>query len=141
LNSSYTKDCNFFFAGVETFKLVKTPENIDVIRDGHCQEVNAEYLVPGDICSVKFGDKVPADLRIIKSLDLKVNNANLTGEDKDIVLGTESLHQNIEEAKNIAMMGCQITSGNGLGIVFATGELTLSEKFLPIRMLKKLTVF
>lgn len=105
-----------------------TPENVFVIREGLYQEVNVQSLVPGDICSVKSGDKVPADLRIIKSFDLKVNNSNLTGENVDIKLGVDALDENIYEAKNIARMGCHFTSGNGLGIVFATGDSTFFGK-------------
>jgi len=66
-------------------------------------------LVPGDIVKVVGGDKVPADLRILESADLKVNNASLTGENIDIKLGHDANHEELYEAKNIARSGCNFT--------------------------------
>jgi sodium/potassium-transporting ATPase subunit alpha len=73
---------------------------------------------------VSFGEKVPADIRIISSSDLKVNNASLTGENLDIKLGPDALHEDIYEAKNIARSGCNFVNGSGTGIVFSTGDNT-----------------
>lgn len=101
-----------------------TPEKVFVIRDGLMNEVLAETLVPGDICSVKAGEKVPADLRILQSSDLKVNNSNLTGENVDIKLVMSSTADSIYEAKNICRMGCHFTAGTGVGVVFVTGDST-----------------
>lgn len=86
--------------------------------------INANLLVPGDVIKVQGGDKVPADLRIIKFSDLKVNNASLTGENLDIKLVTEAGHLELYEAKNIARSGCNFTQGNGVGVIFATGDTT-----------------
>ena len=101
-----------------------TPQNVTVIRNGLLMEVHAESLVPGDICNVKAGEKVPADVRVLKSSDLKVNNASLTGENVDIKLGADSLSDSLYEAKNIARMGCNFTAGNGIVVVFSTGDKT-----------------
>lgn len=101
-----------------------TAENAWVMRDGNLIEVKARNIVPGDLIKVNIGDKVAADLRIISSSDLKVNNASLTGEDCDIGLGPKAGHDDIFEAKNVAWSGCSFTSGNGLAVVFATGDLT-----------------
>ena len=60
---------------------------------------------------VTGGEKVPADLRVLQSSDLKVNNAALTGENVDIKLGKDANHQEMYEAKNIARSGCNFTSG------------------------------
>jgi len=65
--------------------------------------------VPGDIVKVTGGDKVPADVRILSSNDLKVNNASLTGENMDIKLGPDANHIELYEAKNIARSGCNFT--------------------------------
>lgn len=105
-----------------------TPSTVFVYRDGSLQNVAAESLVPGDIVKVSGGEKVPADLRILQSSDLKVNNASLTGENVDIKLGKEANHELLYEAKNIARSGCNFTSGHGIGIVFTTG--TISSSFL-----------
>lgn len=101
-----------------------TPQNVTVIRNGLLMEVPAESLVPGDICNVKAGEKVPADVRVLKSSDLKVNNASLTGENVDIKLGQDSLSDSLYEAKNIARMGCNFTAGTGIVLVFSTGDNT-----------------
>jgi P-type E1-E2 ATPase len=79
------------------------------MRDGKVIIEDAALLVPGDIIKVTGGDKVPADIRIIISSDLKVNNASLTGENADIKLGPEANHHEIFEAKNIARSGCNFT--------------------------------
>ncbi len=49
-------------------------------RDGRVQVIHAEGLVRGDIVDIKFGDRVPADIRLINVQNLKVDNSSLTGE-------------------------------------------------------------
>jgi sodium/potassium-transporting ATPase subunit alpha len=73
---------------------------------------------------VTGGEKVPADVRVITSSDLKVNNASLTGENVDIKLGSEANHKDLYEAKNVARSGCNFTSGNAVCVVYATGDHT-----------------
>ena len=51
-----------------------------VIRDGTRKQVKSDKLVTGDIVELKVGERIPADLRIIKSIELKVDNSCLTGE-------------------------------------------------------------
>jgi sodium/potassium-transporting ATPase subunit alpha len=101
-----------------------SPSTVYVIRDGQIAEVNAETLVPGDVVKVTGGEKVPADVRVLSSSDLKVNNASLTGENVDIKLGVEANHQTLYEAKNVARSGCNFTSGNAVCVVFSTGDHT-----------------
>ncbi len=93
-------------------------------RDGKLTQVDAALLVPGDVVRVTAGEKVPADLRIVEAEDLKVNNAPLTGEDRDFKLRTEAGHHLIFEAANVAWSGCNFTSGSGVGVVFSTGDGT-----------------
>lgn len=99
-------------------------DKVYAVRDGTMQLVLAEGLVPGDIVKVNSGEKVPADIRILEAVDLKVNNAPLTGENIDIKLGPNANHKTMYEAKNIARSGCNFTSGNGLAVVFLTGDNT-----------------
>jgi magnesium-transporting ATPase (P-type) len=101
-----------------------TADTVRIVLNGEEVVVPAESLVPGDIVNVKLGEKVPADLRILVSSDLKVNNASLTGENVDIKLGKDANHELLYEAKNIARSGCNFTCGNGTGVVFATGDNT-----------------
>lgn len=56
------------------------PENCTVIRDGVKKEILALKLVPGDIVEIKQGQKIPADLRVLFSNNMKVDNSSLTGE-------------------------------------------------------------
>eukprot|EP01035_Chromulina_nebulosa_P030435 gene30435-40443_t len=65
------------------------PTTAFVFRDGTLQNVPVETLVPGDVVKVTGGEKVPADIRVLSSSDLKVNNASLTGENVDIKLGAD----------------------------------------------------
>jgi sodium/potassium-transporting ATPase subunit alpha len=101
-----------------------SPSTVFVYRDNELQNVSADSLVPGDVVKVTGGDKVPADIRVISSSDLKVNNASLTGENVDIKLGAEANHKDLYEAKNVARSGCNLTSGNAVCIVFSTGDYT-----------------
>jgi len=101
-----------------------TPSEVFCYRDGELRTILAADLVPGDLVEVKAGEKVPADLRVVTSSDLKVNNASLTGENVDIKLGPDANHETLYEAKNIARSGCNFTSGTGKCVVFTTGDNT-----------------
>jgi sodium/potassium-transporting ATPase subunit alpha len=101
-----------------------TANTVFVYRDGTLQNVAANTLVPGDIVKVTGGEKVPADMRVLSSSDLKVNNASLTGENVDIKLGPDANHKLLYEAKNVCRSGCNFTAGNGVCVVFATGDNT-----------------
>lgn len=104
------------------------PLSVYCYRDGILNSIPAENLVIGDIVKVSQGEKVPADVRVLEGNDLKVNNASLTGENVDIKLGPNANHERFTEAKNIAMSGCNFTSGNALCVVFATGDNTCFGK-------------
>lgn len=101
-----------------------TANMVCVVRDGKDQVIDVKTIVMGDIVKVVAGEKVPADLRILSSSDLKVNNASLTGENVDIKLGPAALHKELPEAKNIARTGCNFTSGSATALVIATGDYT-----------------
>ena len=110
-----------------------TPEKVLVIRDEKEIEIETIYLVPGDIIYVKNGDKVPADVRILESNKLKVNNASLTGENKDINLTGNIEITTIYEAKNIARMDVilQTEQENVLSLQLGTILfLVISQKVL-----------
>jgi len=95
-------------------------------REGEEKEILAEDLVPGDVIVLKPGDKVPADGRIIESLNLKINEAALTGE----WLAAEK-HSDVLEADtpmadrdNMVYMGTIIEDGEGKAVVTETGIST-----------------
>ena len=85
----------------------------------------AKDLVPGDIVEVNIGDNIPADLIIIKSNEMKVNNASLTGESEELLRVPEESSRNIFESPNVAFFGTACTNGSGTGIVFKTGDNTV----------------
>jgi sodium/potassium-transporting ATPase subunit alpha len=73
---------------------------------------------------VVSGEKVPADLRIVRSDGLKVDNSSLTGEAEPQTRSAEFTHENALETKNIAFFGTFIVEGEGFGIVIKTGDRT-----------------
>jgi len=93
------------------------------IRDGREKQVLQKDLVPGDIIILKEGDKVPADARIIKSSNLRINEAPLTGEWLTAAKHFRTLKQDISIAdrENMAYMGTIVEEGEGIAIVIGTG--------------------
>lgn len=98
----------------------------EVLRDGEKKEVEATELVPGDIVYLNAGDKIPADLRIIVSEDLKIEEAALTGEATSAEKKTDALSEDtvLGDRENMAFSGTSVTSGSGHGVVTSTGEHT-----------------
>lgn len=96
----------------------------NVIRDGKQVEVPVSEVVPGDIVVLGEGDVVPADLRLIESSGLLVDESVLTGEsipvekNADVILPPETP---IYERKNILFKGTLVVRGKGKGVVYATG--------------------
>lgn len=64
---------------MEAFKNFIPPETL-VIRDGRQSKIPAENLVVGDVVIIEFGKRIPADIRILESNGMKVDNSSLTGE-------------------------------------------------------------
>jgi len=98
-----------------------------VIRDGFPSRINSEELVIGDIVDIRPGVTVPADIRLIKSENLKVNEKSLTGEDfisdkYETKLDYEV--SNLAEIKNVVFKGTVTVSGRAKGIVVSTGNYT-----------------
>jgi sodium/potassium-transporting ATPase subunit alpha len=101
-----------------------TPSRCRVVRDGRTLDCAAEQLVVGDVVDVQFGDKVPADLRIIQASNLKVDNSSLTGEAEPIKRCVDCTHENPMESKNIAFFGTFFVEGSGRAVVFQVGDHT-----------------
>ncbi|RUO25735.1 carbonate dehydratase [Aliidiomarina minuta] len=100
--------------------------NALVIRDGEKQQIAAKELVPGDVIVLEAGAKVPADVRLLKSNSLAIQEAALTGESLAIEKETGSLSQDtaLADRRNMAFSGTLITQGQGTGLVVATGSDT-----------------
>ncbi|XP_060583896.1 sodium/potassium-transporting ATPase subunit alpha-like [Ruditapes philippinarum] len=96
-----------------------------VIRNGVKKDIRAAEMVVGDIVDVKFGDRVPADIRIISGHSFKVDNSSLTGESEPCSRTPEFTHENPLETKNLAFFSTNAVEGTCRGIVIKTGDKTV----------------
>ncbi|MEI6422305.1 MAG: HAD-IC family P-type ATPase, partial [Lentisphaerota bacterium] len=97
---------------------------VKVLRNGRTGEISSRLLVPGDIIIIETGNIIPADCRIVESVNLRIQEAILTGESHPIDKTDSALSETdvpIQERLNIALMGTTVTMGRGKAIVFATG--------------------
>ncbi|KAM7534854.1 hypothetical protein Aperf_G00000107226 [Anoplocephala perfoliata] len=101
------------------------PQYAVVIRGGQRIDAPAEALVVGDIIDVKFGDRVPADIRVIKASSFKVDNSALTGESEPQSRTPEYTNENPLETKNLAFFSTNAVEGTCRGVVVATGDRTV----------------
>ncbi len=97
-----------------------------VLRDGQRKIVLAQGLVPGDIVILQSGDKVPADLRLLRVRELQIDESTLTGESVPVEKRVARLEQNtlLADRCNMAYSSTLVTFGSGLGIVVETGDRT-----------------
>ncbi|MGM0482079.1 MAG: cation-translocating P-type ATPase, partial [Pseudomonadota bacterium] len=97
-----------------------------VLRGGARSSVDGEQLVVGDIVLVNAGDKVPADLRLLKANALKVQEAVLTGESMPVEKDTQPVAADaaLGDRECMAFSGTLVTSGGGKGVVVQTGADT-----------------
>lgn len=106
-------------------KLVK--ENAVVIREGKKFTIDVKNLVVGDLVYLEAGMFLPADVRIVQSFNLRVNESLLTGESNLIMKTIDPLEKEnlpIGDRTNMAFMSTMIAAGSGLGVVVATGKNT-----------------
>ena len=120
-------------ANEATDSLMKMVKNTCLVKRAGSgeEELDITELVPGDIVFLAAGDMIPADLRIIESKDLFISQASLTGESEPIEKFPEVKEKqyrkgSIVELDNICYMGSTVISGAAKGIVFETGNRTLS---------------
>ena len=98
-----------------------------VIRDGETTIIESRELVVGDIVVIETGDNVPADLRLIESVNLKIQEAALTGESVPVEKDAEAVLPEdapIGDRINMAYSSCSVTYGHGKGVVTAIGNQT-----------------
>jgi len=101
------------------------PHQVTVLRDGIECRLPAETLVPGDLVLVQEGDDVPADCRLIEAAGMRLNAATITGESLPKARNAApSEEPDLLAARNVLLAGTAIVSGNGKGLVFATGMRT-----------------
>lgn len=102
------------------------PENTNVLRGGELISVPAADLVPGDIVQLASGDKVPADMRLIRCKSLRVEEAALTGESVPTEKSVDSVEAQAALGDRLCMVfgGTLVTYGSGTGVVSTIGSST-----------------
>lgn len=111
---------------LDALKKMSSP-NAKVIRNGILEVVPANTLVPGDIVSLDAGDIIPADLRLVESSNLKIEEASLTGESVPVEKDSNAAFEeevSLGDRKNMAYMSTAVTYGRGKGVVIGTGHNT-----------------
>ncbi|MBI4181814.1 MAG: calcium-translocating P-type ATPase, SERCA-type [Candidatus Aenigmarchaeota archaeon] len=106
---------------LEALKRLTSPESL-VLRDGRKTKIPSRELVPGDVVFLEEGTKIPADLRILSSANLKVDEASLTGESKAVTKAAGVTQAKaLGDRVNMAFAGTHAVYGHGTGIVVETG--------------------
>lgn len=110
---------------MNSLKALSSP-SAHIIRDGQAEDVASKDVVPGDLCLVKVGDTIPADLRLISSSNFETDEALLTGESLPIVKEPEAVYSldgdtPIGDRLNLAFSSSTVVKGRALGIVIKTG--------------------
>ena len=97
-----------------------------VIRAGKKEKIAASELVPGDLVLLQSGDKVPADLRLVRTRELQIDESALTGESVPVQKQPEQLPQEalLADRSNMAYSSTLVTYGTGVGIAVSTGDGT-----------------
>lgn len=111
---------------LEALKKMASP-TAKVLRDGKPKEIPSSQLVPGDLVILETGDIIPADLRLVESSNLKVEEASLTGESVPVekrAQETYTTEVSLGDRHNMAYMSTIITYGRGKGVVVETAEGT-----------------
>lgn len=109
---------------MESFKNM-VPQYAIVLRDGEKQNLQAEEIVLGDIVEVKFGDRIPADIRVIEARGFKVDNSSLTGESEPQTRSPEFTNENPLETRNLAFFSTNAVEGTAKGVVISCGDNTV----------------
>lgn len=111
---------------LEALKKMSSPTCV-VKRDGHFIEIKAEELVVGDVVEIEAGRTIAADLRLIETNNIKIEEASLTGESVPVVKDARVVFEKevpLGDRINMAYMSTNVVNGRGVGIVVATGMST-----------------
>lgn len=104
-----------------------TSTSATVVRNGQYRAVASSELVPGDVVILEAGHIIPADMRVLEAVRLKVDEAALTGESMPAEKQAKAMHDEnlpLGDKKNMLFKGTSITYGRGKGLVTATGMQT-----------------
>lgn len=119
---------------LEALQKMSAP-NATVIRDGKILSLPSNEIVPGDVVQLDTGDYVPADVRIIESTNLQIDEAALTGESVPVNKTTDIIEEEkigIGDQKNLGFMSTLVTYGRGKGVVVGTGMNSVIGKIAEL---------
>jgi len=111
---------------IAALKKLSVP-NVRVLRDNSLKEISAHNLVPGDIIQLETGNVLPADVRLLEAVNLRIQEAALTGESEPVEKQINALSGDdlpLGDRRNMGYTGTIITQGRGLALVVATGMQT-----------------
>jgi P-type Ca2+ transporter type 2C len=111
---------------IAALKKLSVP-NVRVLRNGQLTELSARELVPGDVLQLETGNVIPADVRLLEAVNLRVQEAALTGESEAVEKQTNPLPVEdlpLGDRRNLGYMGTIVTQGRGLALVVAIGMQT-----------------
>lgn len=122
--------CFSYFQEAKSSKIMESfknmvPQYALVIRGGEKKTVSVENLVVGDVVEVKFGDRVPADIRVLSAHGFKVDNSSLTGESEPQSRSPDCTSDNPIETRNLAFFSTNAVEGSCKGMVVNTGDRTV----------------
>jgi P-type Mg2+ transporter len=123
------------FAFIQEYRSSKAAEKlkalvgvrVTVMRDFIETDISLDEVVPGDLVILSAGDIIPADLRLIETKDLFIDQSALTGESVPVekhAMSNEGM-SSIFDSANLCFMGCHVSSGCGKGLVYATASQTI----------------
>ena len=120
---------------IEALQKMTTPRAL-IRRDGEVREINSEEIVPGDIIVLDAGRFIPADIRLIESVNLQIEESALTGESVPSEKNAKDIHEDpktpIGDKSNMAFMSTLTTYGRGEGVVVGTAMETEIGKIAKI---------
>ncbi|MEK4875205.1 calcium-translocating P-type ATPase, SERCA-type [Bacillus sp. FSL W8-0102] len=119
---------------LQALKELSAPK-VNVLRNGEWIKIPSKELVIGDVMKFESGDRIGADVRILKANNLELEESALTGESVPVPKIAESIHGehlNIGDLENMAFMGTMVTRGNGIGVVTAIGMNTAMGKIADL---------
>ena len=119
---------------LEALKQMAAPQ-VQVLRNSEWKRVASREVVVGDILKFTSGDRIGADLRIIESVSLEIEESALTGESVPVAKLSEAIQYEVEsigDEANYAFMGTMVTRGSGTGVVIAIGMETAMGKIADL---------
>ncbi len=111
--------------GIESLRRLEVPE-VRALRDGSPAIVSATQLVPGDVIVLEEGDRIPADARLIRVTDLRVDESSLTGESVPTDKSVDPVPEGapLAERTDMVYLGTAAVAGRGRAVVTQTGMAT-----------------